>query len=319
MSKPQAFTEKLDAASLDFFCNIAREPFSKQAVHFLNAYWNEVGNQAPFIFSVAFECMKYADMHTKGISLIHLYDEGNDLDFNIGLYFYEKLCVRVLEAPEGKIWREDPTFAPSMPTMMTAIVRKQELREKVDVNFDGRISFLEYLLYQYQEYCNPADFCERSMRVYNENEHPEITKARIALEEVNVAIRAYEKEKVKLQEEAQLPGVRGLTAKHTFAQLSASPLAEKLSTLLIKAEFAVRRATKLFGDGSTYLADEAAAASFKPTQGTMFWMNADLNLKKQLYGRRAIATHSIVGSKTKTAPKRPVCIKSRHSAEVEVS
>jgi hypothetical protein len=32
---------------------------------------------------------------------------------------------------------------------MTAIVRKKELREKVDVNFDGRIGFLEYLLYQY--------------------------------------------------------------------------------------------------------------------------------------------------------------------------
>jgi len=32
--------------------------------------------------------------------------------------------------------------------MMTALIRKQELREKVDVNFDGRISFLEYLLYQ---------------------------------------------------------------------------------------------------------------------------------------------------------------------------
>jgi len=33
-----------------------------------------------------------------------------------------------------------------MPEMLTALVRKQELREKVDVDFDGRISFLEYLL-----------------------------------------------------------------------------------------------------------------------------------------------------------------------------
>ena len=31
-------------------------------------------------------------MHAKGISLVHLYDEGTDLDFDIGLYFYEKLC-----------------------------------------------------------------------------------------------------------------------------------------------------------------------------------------------------------------------------------
>ena len=103
-------------------------------------------------------------MHSRGISLIHLCkeyeyissietnqyqstdDEGSDLDFNIGLYFYEKLCQKVLESDEGKRWRNDPTFKPSMPEMMTAIVRKQELREKVDVNFDGRISFLEYLL-----------------------------------------------------------------------------------------------------------------------------------------------------------------------------
>jgi hypothetical protein len=31
---------------------------------------------------------------------------------------------------------------------MTSIVRKKELRDKVDVNFDGRVSFIEYLLYQ---------------------------------------------------------------------------------------------------------------------------------------------------------------------------
>ena len=43
------------------------------------------GSQAEFIFSCAWEVMKYADMHTKGISLIHLYDEGSDLDFNVGL------------------------------------------------------------------------------------------------------------------------------------------------------------------------------------------------------------------------------------------
>jgi hypothetical protein len=36
-----------------------------------------------------------ADMHTKGVSYIHLYEEGNDLDFNIGLYFYEKLIAKI--------------------------------------------------------------------------------------------------------------------------------------------------------------------------------------------------------------------------------
>jgi hypothetical protein len=279
-----AFTEKLDDASLEFFSKVAKEPFSKQAIHFLNAYWAEVGNQAPFIFSLAWEVIKYADMYTKGVSLIHLYDEGNDLDFNIGLYFYEKLYQKVMESPEGKNWRDDPTFTPSMPVFMTAIVRKQELREKVDVNFDGRISFLEYLLYQYREFCNPADFCERSMRTFDEAEHPEIRKARQALDDVNEAIRAYEREKARLMAESQQAGVRGLTAKHTLAQLAASPLAENLNTLLIKAEAAVRKAVKLFGNG--YVAGSEATSS-KPTQGTMFWMSADLEVKKNLYGRRA--------------------------------
>lgn len=36
----------------------------------------------------------------------------------------------------------------SQPEMMTAITRKKELRDKVDVNFDGKVSFLEFLLYQ---------------------------------------------------------------------------------------------------------------------------------------------------------------------------
>jgi len=110
---------------------------------------------------VAWETIKYADMHAKGISLLYQYEEGNDLDFNIGLYFYEKLC-RFLEDPKNSRWTSEE-FAISQPEMMTAIKRKQELREKVDVNFDGRISFLEYLLHQYERFANPADFCVRSM------------------------------------------------------------------------------------------------------------------------------------------------------------
>jgi len=309
-----AFTQKLDKESLEFFDKVAKEPFSKQAIAFLNAYWTEVGDQAPFIFNVAWECIKYADMHTKGVSYVHLYDEGNDLDFNIGLYFYEQLCKRVHELPEGKKWREDPHFKASMPEMLTAIVRKQELREKVDVNFDGRISFLEYLLYQYREFCNPADFCERSMRTYFEGEHPEITRARLALEEVNQAIRAYEREKSRLENDSLLPGVRGLTAKHTLAQLMSSPVAEKLNTALIKAEAAVRRANRLFGNGAPLV--QVDGVEQKPTQGTMFWMNADLEVKKRLYGRRAIAQHTVMAQRTGKPANR---LSTKTSGEVEVS
>ena len=118
-----------------------------------------------------------------------------------------------------------------------------------------------------------------------EDEHPLVKAARLALEEVNESIRAYEREKARLEAESKQAGVRGLTAKHTLAQLAASPLAERLNTALIKAEAAVRKATKMFGNGM--VPGEATETSGKPSQGTMFWMSADLEVKKNLYGRRA--------------------------------
>jgi len=68
-----SFTERLDEESLKYFNEVAHRPFNQQAVAFLNAYWPEVQSQAEFIFSVAWEIIKYADMSSKGISLLHLY------------------------------------------------------------------------------------------------------------------------------------------------------------------------------------------------------------------------------------------------------
>merc|ERR1712232_1440085 len=93
----------------------------------------------------------------------------------------------------------------------------------------------------------PADFCERSMG--GGEEHPEIRKARLALEEVNKRIRAYEAEKARLEAESKLP-VKGLKAKNELAQLDSSPLWEQLNAALITAEAAVRIATKKFGGGN---------------------------------------------------------------------
>mmetsp|Transcript_125629 Transcript_125629/g.177292 ORF Transcript_125629/g.177292 Transcript_125629/m.177292 type:complete len:279 (-) Transcript_125629:91-927(-) len=276
-----SFVEKLDADALAFFNEVANKPFSQQAVAFLNAYWPEVSSQAEFIFNVAWEVIKYADMNCKGISLIYQYEEGNDLDFDIGLYFYEQLC-KFVEQPKNAQWAADE-YAMSQPTMMTAIKRKQELREKVDVNFDGRISMLEYLLYQYKEVANPADFCVRSMG--NSEEHPEIRKARLALEEVNKRIRAYEAEKARLEEASKLPGVKGLKAKNELAQLDSSPLWEELNAALITAEAAVRIATRKFGGGNYSAPADGSAARAAPTEGSIWWMNRDLEEKKKRYGR----------------------------------
>jgi len=267
----KSFTEKLDGEALRYFTEVASRPFNQQAVAFLNAYWPEAKDEAEFIYSVAWDTVKYADMHSKGISLIYKYDEGHDVDFDIGLYFYEQLC-KFCEDPKNKNWRDQ--YARSIPQMMTAIKRKQELRDEVDVNFDGRISFLEYLLYQYKDVANPADFCSRSM---GHDEHPEIRKARLALEEVNKRIRAYEEEKARLTAESQGEGVRALGAKNMLAQIDAGPLKSELNKALITAEAAVRIASKKYGGQS----GEGGGAS---SDGAIWWMNRDLQEKQNRYG-----------------------------------
>jgi len=273
----KSFAEKLDADALAYFNDVCKKPFSQQAVAFLNAYWPEVHTQAEFVYSVSWEMIKYADMHSKGIQLLYQYDEGWDLDFNIGLYFFEKLC-KFLEDSGHAQWVKD--YAISQPEMMTAIKRKQELREKVDVNFDGRISMLEYLLYQYMAFANPADFCVRSMGF---DEHPEIRKARLALEEVNKRVKAFEAEKARLEAESLLPGVKGLAAKNLLAQLENNPLKQQLNEALIHAEAAVRKATKLFGDGKVHVGPGGGKVA--PTEGAIWWMNRDLEEKKKRYGK----------------------------------
>jgi len=148
------------------------------------------------------------------------------------------------------------------------------------VNFDGRVSFLEYLLYQYKDVANPADFCKRSMG--NPDEHPVIRAARLALEEVNRRIKAYEAERYRLEEESKLPGVKGLKAKNELAQLDHSPLAEELNKALISAEAAVRIAIRKFGGAG----GGGAGSESGPTEGALWWMNRDLEEKQKRYGRK---------------------------------
>jgi len=280
-----SFTEKLKPEELAYFNEVAAKPFAGQAVAFLNAYWNEVKSDAEFIYSIAWDFMKKTDMHSQGISLLHLYNEGIDLDFDMGLYFYEQLC-KFLEDSKNKEWTN---YTLSQPVMQTAIVRKKELRDKVDVNFDGRISMLEYLLYQYNAVANPADFCVRSMS-YGE-EPPEVRAARLALEAVNQAIKEFEAEKARLEEMSLIPGVKGLTAVNLLAQLGASPLAEQLNTALIKAEAALRKAQKKFGSGSSGSGGsgggggDGSSGGGGSSDGAMWWMQRDLDEKKKRYAK----------------------------------
>ncbi len=89
------------------------------------------------------------------------------------LYFFEQLC-KYFEEPKNAQWARD--YPKAVPQMMTSVHRKKEIREKVDVNFDGRVSFLEFLLYHYE--CSPKQLMERSVPQGTVN--VELEKAKVA-------------------------------------------------------------------------------------------------------------------------------------------
>jgi len=220
-------------------------------------------------------------MHAKGCNYVHKYKEGHALEFDIGLYFYERLCKFLGESKNSE-WASEE-YAPSQPKLMTAIVRKKELRDKVDVNFDGHVSMIEYLLYQYRAFANPADFVTRAM---SHDEHPEIKKARLALEEVNKRVQAYEAEKQRLMDDSKKGGVIGLKAKNELAQLNSSPLWESIQKALITAEAAVRIANRKYG-GKNFKGTGDQSRAIGKNEGSIWWLNRDLAEKKKKYGRKS--------------------------------
>jgi len=280
--KGASFTEQMDEKSLEAFTKAAKGPFSDQAMFFLDAFWQEFGDHAEMIYAVHYEHMKMADMRIKNIQYIHLYEDGADLDFDMGLYFFEQLCKFLLDGEkttpqcsEGKNWASK--YPKGIPVSQTAIVRKKELRDKVDVNFDGRISFLEFLLYQFQ--ASPKTLMERATT--KSSDPPEVAAAKLALAEVNKRIRAYEAEKFRLQTDIDGPkGIKQLKAVNEMAQLDSGPLAEALRKDLIIAEAKVRIAVKKYG-GST----EGGGGG--PNQGTTWWMQRDIDQKKAKYGKKS--------------------------------
>jgi len=262
-------SDKLSESDLSAFSKAAKEKISYQATYFLNAFWDEIGDQAEIIYSVHFEVFKLADMRAKGTLYIHMYEEGNDVDFDIGLYFFEQLN-KFFDDHKNKDWKDK--YPKAVPASLTAIVRKQEIRDRVDVNFDGRVSFLEFLLYQFN--LSPKELMSRK-----QGSNEALRLAQAALDDVNKKIREYEEKKHKLEEAAESnggKGIKALAAINELAQLASSPLAEQLRALLIKAEAAVRTASKI---GSTKDGGR--------TDGQLWWLNREIQAKKEKYGKKS--------------------------------
>lgn len=282
-----SFIEKLDEKSLEVFNEAAVRPFSQQAVFFLNAFWAEFADQAEYIYAVVWHIVCQGDMEAKGVMYVHQYEEGFDLDFDMGVWFFEHLCKfneghDHYKKSHGDWMKKHPTwqedYKKSFATMQTSIVRKKELRDKVDINFDGRVSLIEFLCYQFE--ASPKDLIERSMAGGDEDE--DVRKARLALEEVNRRIQAYEAEKQRLEDKAAMTGVKGLQGKNELAQLGASPLWDALNKALITAEAAVRIATKKSRSGG----GGGGGGGGGNNEGAIFWMNRDLQEKKEKYGSK---------------------------------
>lgn len=281
--KGESFVEKLDEKSLEYFNEVCTRTYSEQCQFFLNAFWEEFGDQAEIIYSRIWETFKSVEMANQGISYRHLYMEGFDLDFDMGLRAFEVLD-NYFKSPEGATDKKQ--YPAAVPEFMTAIVRKKELRNKVDVNFDGRVGMLEFLLYLFK--ASPKVLMERSQRSVESN--PELDAARAALAEVNRRIRAYEAEKARLEKIRDTKtGVKRLGAINMLAQIESGPLMEQLRAALITAEAKVRIVAKKYkislknagGDG------EDGAGGQPCTNGTIWWMEREILEKKRLYGRRA--------------------------------
>jgi hypothetical protein len=217
-----------------------------------------------------------------------MYEEGNDLDFDMGLYFFEQLNKFFEEAPgskppvipgrNGSEWKKN--YPKSVPTEMTAVHRKKELRDKVDVNFDGRVSFIEYLLYQYN--ASPKDLMDRQTQ--SAGLPQEVIDAMKALDEVNKRVKAYEEEKARLEDIAlNGSGIKSPKAKNELAQLVSGPLWEQINVALITAEAKLRIAQKKYGVGGSASAGEGGAAVPR-VSGTMWWLDRSLKEKKERYG-----------------------------------
>jgi hypothetical protein len=286
----KSFTEALDEKSLEYFNEVCTRPFDEQAQFFLNAFWDEFSDHAECVYRIHWKTIMKTEMDSQGINYLHLYEQGIDLDFDIGLVLFESLYNYFTKTPEGKADAE--TFPLGVPQMQTSIKRKKELRDKVDVNFDGRVGFLEYLLYQFQ--ASPKTLMDRSTRSSEGN--PELDAARAALAEVNARIKAYEAEKARLTKIANKndgKGVKALGARNTLAQIESGPLAEQLRAALITAEAKVRivarqQKIRLAAYRSGEGGDEGGGGQPR-TEGTVWWLEREILEKKKLYGPRGNA------------------------------
>ena len=95
-----------------------------------------------------------------------------------------------MDGPDSA-WRQSQ-YSMSQPTKDFS---KEAFLKEVDVNCDGRIGFLEYLLHQYREIASPVDFVKRYEKAYGSaKECVKLSTTRRSLDKVYAAVHALDAE-----------------------------------------------------------------------------------------------------------------------------
>jgi len=108
--------------------------------------------------------------------------------------------------------------------------------KKIDVNFDKKVSMVEFCLYWFDQ--GVKVLLERP-----QGTNEELEKAQKALDFANTEIQRIEKEKSRLEKLAEGSSVKANSAKAELAALLSAPTTE-LNKSLLTAEAAVRKARK---------------------------------------------------------------------------
>jgi len=223
---------------MDKFEKYVTKPHKQQAQAFLNAYWTETSSSAETVWEWTHMFIEIDSEHK---------EEGINLDEFQAHRFVEKL---------GR-------------TM--TVVEFREHMKKLDLNFDKKVSIIEYLCFHFGT--SPTQFVERNPPLdppTNTNEA--LMKAQQALNAVQVEINKVESKKVELSAIAEGGGVKGMKAKNELEQLQNADNTE-LNKAFLTAEAAVRKAAQ--GGGS--------AEPIPP--GTLWWMSRELEEMKRYRGK----------------------------------
>jgi len=216
MADQNKFTKELTKEQQDYFNEVStKRELKSQAIFFLNAFWPELGEEkAELVWSFV---LKFRELDKQFYNALpepkkseRGEGEGKDLD-----EFWTHKALEHFGKP------------------MSVVEFRAEFK-KIDVNFDKKVSMVEFCLYWFDQ--GVKVLLERP-----QGTNEELDKAQKALDVANAEIQRIEKEKSRLEKLAEGTSVKANSAKAELAALLSAPTTE-LNKSLLTAEAAVRKA-----------------------------------------------------------------------------